>query len=238
MDTTLPTFSPPAFTLPAGLTAVQLVQGVTSVRAHVVHNLREAILSGALKPGERLSDGQLCENYGVSRTSIREALRYLESEKLITILRNRRAAVAKVTPKQAATIYELLASVLGDAATMLARALTPRLAQQLGQLLAGLEEAHRHGAGNALRPHLAQLHGLVLRACGDTVLQEIGGSLLARIGYLQNCALNAPHWPAEALTAATRLITALTARNHEAAREAARAYFLAECRIVTNVLAG
>lgn len=237
MESTLHVTSQPGFVPPAAFAAGQIAPGATSLRTQLVHSLREAILSGALKPGERLSDAQLCEDYGVSRTSIREALRYLESEKLITVLRNRRAAVSKLTAREAATIFALLAAVMGDAAALLARGLTPRLALQLKQHLAELEEVHRHATG-ALRPHLAQLHGLVLRGGGDTVLQEIGGSLLARIGYLQNCALNVPHWPGEAIATLRQLASALASRNPEAARQAARAYFLAESRIVTNVLAG
>jgi DNA-binding GntR family transcriptional regulator len=237
METPRPAISRPGFALPAGLAAAQFAEGAMSLRAQLVQSLREAIFSGALKPGERLSDAQLCEDYGVSRTSIREALRYLESEKLITVLRNRRAAVARLTARETATIYELLALVLGDAAAILAGSITPRQAAQLTQVLVALEEAHRHAPGT-LSPHLAHWHGHILRAAGDTVLQEIGTSLLARIGYLQSCALKAPGWPDEAMAATRALAAALSTRTAEAARQAARAYFMAESRIVTNVLAG
>ena len=208
--------------------------GALSVRSHVVHALRAAILTGALKPGDQLSDGKLCEEYGVSRTSIREALRYLESEKLITILPNRRACVARVTPRQAATIYELLTPLFGDAAALLARTLSPRTAQLVRALQAGLEQAQ----GGAAEENLARFHGLVLQACGDTVLQEIGGQLLARIGYLRSCSFAAPAWRAEAVANTCETIAALTTRNHEAARRTAQSYFQAEAKAVANVLAG
>lgn len=235
MESSLHTASQPAFALPAALAAGEMAPGAVSLRAQLVHRLREAILSGALKPGERLSDAQLCEDYGVSRTSVREALRYLESEKLITVLRNRRAAVARLTAREAATIYALLAGVLGDAAAMLAGSLTPLVARQFTLLLAGLEA---EAASGVLRPQLAQLHLALLRGCGDTVLQEIGGSLLARIAYLQSRALAVPYWPDEAVAVTRRLVAALAARQPEAARAAARAYFQTESKVVTNVLAG
>jgi DNA-binding GntR family transcriptional regulator len=126
--------------MPPGASMAQ-IESTASVRTNVLQALREAISSGALKPGDRLSDAKLCEDYGVSWTSIREALRYLESEKLITILRNRRACIARVTPRQATTIYELLAALLGDAAAMLAGSATTRTIRQLRAVESALETA-------------------------------------------------------------------------------------------------
>ena len=173
---------------------LRLGQDAASVRANVVQALREAILSGALKPGDRLSDAKLCEDYGVSRTSIREALRYLESEKLITILRNRRACIARVTPQQATTIYELLAALLGDAAALLAGTATTRTMQQLRAVKFALGTACHGRDATETRRNLSQFHSLILDACGDTVLSEVGSNLLARIGYLRACALRSSSW--------------------------------------------
>lgn len=48
----------------------------SSVHSNIVQTLREAILSGALKPGDKLSDARLCDDLRISRSSLREALRY------------------------------------------------------------------------------------------------------------------------------------------------------------------
>ncbi len=76
------------------------------VRAQVVANLRSAILSGRFAPGERLIEALLCEMLQVSRTSLREALRQLEAERLITIKPFKGPAVAIMTVDDAKQIYE------------------------------------------------------------------------------------------------------------------------------------
>ena len=81
----------------------------TTVRDQAVDNLKEAILSGFLQPGQKLVEKQLCEMCGVSRTSIREALRILEGEKLIAHSPHKGLRVATPTLAEARQIYEVRA---------------------------------------------------------------------------------------------------------------------------------
>jgi GntR family transcriptional regulator, trigonelline degradation regulator len=81
----------------------------TTVRDQAVDNLKQAILSGFLQPGQKLVEKELCEMCGVSRTSIREALRILEGEKLIVHLPHRGLRVATPTLAEAQQIYEVRA---------------------------------------------------------------------------------------------------------------------------------
>ena len=65
------------------------------LRDLVFNTLRQAILKGELKPGERLMEIQLAEKLGVSRTPIREAIRKLELEGLVLMIPRRGAEVAR-----------------------------------------------------------------------------------------------------------------------------------------------
>ena len=69
------------------------------LRDLVFNTLRQAILKGELKPGERLMEIQLAEKLGVSRTPIREAIRKLELEGLVLMIPRRGAEVAKISHK-------------------------------------------------------------------------------------------------------------------------------------------
>lgn len=69
------------------------------LRDVVFSTLREAILKGELKPGERLMELQLAEKMGVSRTPIREAIRMLEQEGLAVTIPRRGAQVAGMTKR-------------------------------------------------------------------------------------------------------------------------------------------
>ena len=69
------------------------------LRDVVFNTLREAILKGELKPGERLMELQLAAKLGVSRTPIREAIRKLELEGLVLMIPRKGAEVAEITEK-------------------------------------------------------------------------------------------------------------------------------------------
>ena len=70
------------------------IEDVPTVRSMVAQKLREAIMSGTLKPGQRLIERELCEMTGVSRPSIREALRLLEADGLVNTVPHRGPVVS------------------------------------------------------------------------------------------------------------------------------------------------
>lgn len=77
------------------------------LRDVVFNTLREAILKGELKPGERLMELQLASKLGVSRTPIREAIRMLQQEGLAVTIPRRGAEVAKMTEKNMEDVLQI-----------------------------------------------------------------------------------------------------------------------------------
>jgi len=77
------------------------------LRDVVFNTLRQAILTGALKPGERLMEIHLADRLGVSRTPIREAIRKLELEGLVVMIPRKGAQVAKITIKNLKDVLEV-----------------------------------------------------------------------------------------------------------------------------------
>ena len=77
------------------------------IRDVVFQTLRQAILRGELKPGERLMEIQLANKLGVSRTPIREAIRKLELEGLVLMIPRRGAEVAEITEKSLRDVLEV-----------------------------------------------------------------------------------------------------------------------------------
>ena len=77
------------------------------LRDVVFNTLRQAILRGELKPGERLMEIQLANKLGVSRTPIREAIRKLELEGLVLMIPRRGAEVAQITEKSLRDVLEV-----------------------------------------------------------------------------------------------------------------------------------
>ena len=77
------------------------------LRDVVFNTLRQAILRGELKPGERLMEIQLANKLGVSRTPIREAIRKLELEGLVLMIPRKGAEVAEITEKSLRDVLEV-----------------------------------------------------------------------------------------------------------------------------------
>jgi DNA-binding GntR family transcriptional regulator len=88
---------------------------MTSIRKQVTNALRHAIIEGTFLPGQELNDGLLCRHFGVSRTTMREALRYLEAERLIVVKTNRRTYVCCPNMEESQKIYHLLGVLFGQA---------------------------------------------------------------------------------------------------------------------------
>jgi DNA-binding GntR family transcriptional regulator len=88
------------------------------LREVIFNTLREAIIIGELKPGERLMEVQLAEKMGVSRTPVREAIRKLELEGLVDMVARRGAQVADLSVKDIMDVLEVRASLDGLATAL------------------------------------------------------------------------------------------------------------------------
>lgn len=111
------------------------------LRDVVFHTLREAILKGDLKPGERLMELQLAAKLGVSRTPIREAIRMLEQEGLAVTVPRRGAEVAKMTEKDMQDVLQVREALDELAASIACELITEVEMEQLEQAAADFETA-------------------------------------------------------------------------------------------------
>jgi len=143
----------------------------------VVTELRQAILSGRLKPGERLVEGHLADELGVSRNPVREAIRALASEGLIEVTARRGAAVATMTEQEARETIEVRALLEGHNARLAAR-------RQDRQIIKRIEAVLNKGTAAVATRRFDQLfdlnqhfHGELAAAGQNTVL----GDLLQRL---------------------------------------------------------
>lgn len=94
------------------------------LREVIFNSLREAIIIGELRPGERLMEVQLAEKMGVSRTPVREAIRKLELEGLVNMIPRKGAHVAELSVKDIMDVLEVRASLDGLATALAAERIT------------------------------------------------------------------------------------------------------------------
>ncbi|NBQ87520.1 MAG: GntR family transcriptional regulator [Betaproteobacteria bacterium] len=107
----------------------------------VAEQLRQRIFRRELEPGSWIDELRIAEEYGISRTPLREALKVLAAEGLVTMKVRRGAYVTEVSEKDLRDVYHLLSLLESDAAGDVARDATDAQLAELEQLHAQLEEA-------------------------------------------------------------------------------------------------
>ena len=143
----------------------------------VDRKLREAILLGELRPGERLVVSALCERWSVSPTPLREALRRLAGEGLVELAPQRGARVAPVSVRDCTEVYQLR-TILEPLALRLS------LAHADPPFLAEVGAAHDRLAESWVEPELEvaeaahrHFHQLLLSRCGSSWMLRVIGTL-------------------------------------------------------------
>lgn len=111
----------------------------------VAELLRQRIFNRELQPGSWIDEMKLAEEYGISRTPLREALKVLAAEGLVTMKVRRGAYVTEVSEKDLADVYHLLSLLESDAAGVVAQQATDAELAELEALHADLETAARPG---------------------------------------------------------------------------------------------
>jgi len=86
----------------------------------IADSIKTAIIKGKFKPGEKISEGELAESMGISRTPLREAFRKLENEGFIKIIPRKGAVVADLDAEEAINLYEIKSTLEGLAARLAA----------------------------------------------------------------------------------------------------------------------
>lgn len=155
-----------------------------SLNDQVREALREAILCGDFRPGDRLVEGRLAERFGVSRNPVREALKALGNEGLITIAPRRGAVVTELSESEAADVVELRAALEGFSARLAARRLDPEAGASLARVLASGEAAAARGDSEELHRLNEQFHGQLANAGSNRVLADFMRTLRAKTHWL------------------------------------------------------
>lgn len=147
------------------------------LRDVVFKTLRRGILTGELKPGERLMEIHLANKLGVSRTPIREAIRKLELEGLVTMIPRRGAEVAQITPKSMKDVLEVR-KVLDTLAVELAcERISQEEKEQLAQACREFEKAVESGDFGTIARNDVAFHDIIVEATGNMRLTQMVNNL-------------------------------------------------------------
>lgn len=190
------------------------------VRQQVFSTMREAIISGRFQPGQRLVEKDLCEMMGVSRPSVREALRHLESEGLVETIPNRGPVVTKLTRADAVGIYQVRGALEALAARLFAECASE---QQIEHLVEAMEELAQAMVNQNVQGSIVakdRFYEVLFEGAANPMIPTILRTMNGRITFLRRISLSSPkRWPAT-LREIRAVVAAIKKRDGDAAQRA------------------
>jgi DNA-binding GntR family transcriptional regulator len=177
---------------PTELKSTLRIEEVPTVRAIVAQKLREAIMSGTFKPGQRLVERELCEMTGVSRPSIREALRLLEADGMVNTVPHRGPVVSTVSLEEARQLYDARAVLEGFAGRECARLRDPAVVRRMGNALTRLKAAFTKADMIAVLEAKTDFYAALIGGCQNAFIERMLKPLHDRITLLRITSMSQP----------------------------------------------
>ena len=143
----------------------------------VFNTLRQAILRGELKPGERLMEIQLANKLGVSRTPIREAIRKLELEGLVLMIPRKGAEVAEITEKSLRDVLEVRRALEELAVELVCEKITDEQIQDLKDAAEEFKESLKDGDITRIAEADVKFHDVIYMATDNQKLIQLLNNL-------------------------------------------------------------
>lgn len=147
----------------------------------VADRIRDLIEHGDLIPGERISERELCEKFGVSRTPLREALKVLAAEGLVELLPNRGARVMRLTVKMVKDTYDLMGALEGLSGELACQQISDTDIAMICELHEKMLEHYRRRELTDYFRVNQQIHEKILAASDNEILIEMYNNLSHRV---------------------------------------------------------
>jgi DNA-binding GntR family transcriptional regulator len=189
----------------------------------VADRLRLQILAREIEPGAWIDELKLCGELGISRTPLREALKVLAAEGLVTMKLRRGAYVTEMSERDVREAYQLLSLLESDAAAEVATRATEAELAELGELHRALEEALPER--DAFFAANERFHLRVLEIDGNRWRLQIVGDLRRLMKLNRHHSLFREGRLAESLEDHRAIVKALLSRDAEACRQLVTAHF-------------
>jgi DNA-binding GntR family transcriptional regulator len=191
------------------------------VRDEALRRLRAAIVGGMYRPGDRLIERELCDRMGISRTSVREVLRQLESEQLIRVEARRGPVVTAISVAEAVDIYEFRRLLEPAAVRLFIQRHSPAELRELRRHLDAFRAAVKAGQLDAMVETMAEFYDVLFRGAGNREVLAVGTRLQARISALRRSSMSRIGRAPRSLKEMEALYAAIAKGDAEAAAQAA-----------------
>lgn len=199
------------------------VERQLTLRERIVAFVKDSIINGRLKPGERVPEHDIAENFGISRTPIREAFRQLESEGFITVIPRKGAVVSPITAKDVSEFYAIKSLLEGYAAGLACTKFTKKELKKLTQIN---QQMQRCAAKNDVQGFYRldnQFHEVFLSSCGNDKLCVLAHQIAQQFERFRIMALSMPGRMKTSIKQHEDIIKAFTERKADVVEKLVRA---------------
>ena len=206
------------------------------LRDVVFQTLREAILKGDLRPGERLMELQLAAKLGVSRTPIREAIRMLEQEGLAVTIPRKGAEVARMTEKDMEDVLQIREALDDLAVQVACDKITQEQLERLMATMKNLELAVQARDLSKIVAYDVEFHDVIYEATDNPKLVILLSNLREQIyRYRVEYLKEKENYPM-LIVEHEEIVQALKQKNKERVADAMRNHIRNQAEVVKNII--
>ncbi|NLL00992.1 MAG: GntR family transcriptional regulator [Clostridiales bacterium] len=205
-----------------------------SLRGRVYNTIRDKILSGDYHENEELKENTIATELGVSRTPVREALRQLELEGLVSIIPNKGASVTGITTKDIHDIYTIRSYLEGLCARWACENITNAQIEDLEEIFY-LSDFH------ARRSHFEQIveldnkfHDLIYKASGSKILNHVLSDFHQYVERVRKITLSRPYRAEQSSKEHGAIVDALKKRDGDLAEALAHEHMINTIQNLTD----
>ena len=188
-----------------------------SLHREVIERLRDMIVEGELAPGQRIAEGKLCEEFGISRTPMREALKVLASEGLVELRPNRGTRVTEITPQEIGELFEVVSGMERMAGELAAERMSEKDLDRLRALNERMERHFENGQRHEYFKLNQQVHNMIVELAGNSVLSATHASLMVKARRARYFAIMSQDRWEESVREHAQIIEAFAARDAQTA---------------------
>jgi len=209
----------------------------TAIAEWVADVLRDRIVKGVYTPGSRLVERKISAELALSRTPVREALKLLHADGLISISRNKGAQVLRFGTEEAQALFEIIAAIESLAAERLARVIDSATLDEIEEMHAQMLIYHKVGNHADYFDMNSEIHDFIVKRCGNPIVEDTHRRLIARARRGRYMAIMRPDRLEQAVDEHEALMEALRTRNPEAAARVWRQHLTHTGETVVSILA-
>jgi len=198
-----------------------LRQDPAPLRNQIIASLRSAIETGVLQPGERLVERDLCEQLGVSRTSLREALRELQALGVLSATESRGLGVATLGAGEAANVYAIRSVLEALVVGQFVEQASDEEVDQLAGLGETLKKAYASGSVERIIRAKRAFYDCICTGARNAIAFDLINRLTLRTSSLRSRSVARKERQATSVKEIDAIIDAIERRDVEAAKAAA-----------------